>query len=226
VDEQGSLGRTPGGGKVLRCLDKDGKADKVTVFARMEHPRGLIAHGNTVWVMHPPNLTVYHDDDGDGVADRHETLVTGLTTDMITKRGGDHSTNGIRMGIDGWIYGGVGDYGIREVRGKDGSKVTLRGGGVVRVRPDGTELEVYCTGLRNPFDLAIDPFLNLFTRDNTNDGAGWDVRISHLVQTAEYGYTRLFANFPDEIMPTLGTFGQGGRNRRAVRERPHLAGEV
>ena len=45
VDEQGSLGRSPGGGRVVRCLDKDGdgKADRVSVFAKMEHPRGLIA---------------------------------------------------------------------------------------------------------------------------------------------------------------------------------------
>ena len=52
--------------------------------------------------------------------------------------------------------------------------------------------------------------MNLFTRDNTNDGAGWDVRVSHLIQTADYGYSQRFANFPDEIMPALGAFGQGG----------------
>ena len=212
VDEQGSLGRTPGGGKVLRCVDTDGdgKADKVTVFAKMEHPRGVISQNGSVWVMHPPTLSVFHDDDGDGVSDRQDVLVTGLTTEQINTRGGDHTTDGIRMGIDGWIYIGDGDYGILEAKGKDGSAVTLRGGGILRVRPDGTELEIFATGLRNPFDIAIDPFLNLFTRDNTNDGAGWDVRVSHLIQTAHYGYTQLFANFPDEIMPTLGAFGGGG----------------
>ncbi len=78
------------------------------------------------------------------------------------------------------------------------------------MRPDGTELEVFAIGLRNPFAIAIDPYLNLFTRDNTNDGAGWDVRVSHLIQTADYGYSQRFANCPDEIMPTLGAYGQGG----------------
>ena len=52
--------------------------------------------------------------------------------------------------------------------------------------------------------------MNLFTRDNTNDGAGWDMRVSHLIQSADYGYSQRFANFPDEIMPPLGAFGQGG----------------
>jgi putative membrane-bound dehydrogenase-like protein len=212
VDEQGSLGRTPGGGRVLRCIDRDGdgKADDVKVFAKMDHPRGVLYRNGSVWVMHPPTLSVFHDDDGDGVADRQEVLVTGLTTDLIDKRGGDHTTNGIRFGIDGWIYIGVGDYGIKQARGKDGRTISLRGGGVVRVRPDGTELEIYATGLRNPFDLAVDPFLNLFTRDNTNDGGGWDTRVSHLIQSAHYGYTQLYAHFTDEIMPTLGVFGNGG----------------
>lgn len=212
VDEQGSLGRTPGGGKILRCIDSndDGKVDAITVFAKVDHPRGIAYRDGRLWVMHPPTLSVFQDDDGDGIAESTDVLVTGLTTDQITNRGGDHTTNCVRMGIDGWLYIGVGDYGIKEARGKDGRRVVLRGGGVVRVRPDGTELEVYCSGLRNPFDLAIDPYLNVFTRDNTNDGAGWDVRVSLLKQSALYGYTQLFANFTDEIMPTLGAFGNGG----------------
>jgi putative membrane-bound dehydrogenase-like protein len=212
VDEQGSLGRATGGGRILRCLDKDGdgKVDEVTVFAKVEHPRGVLYRDGSVWVMHPPTLSVFRDEKGTGVATKEEVLVTGLTTDMITNRGGDHTTNGIRMGIDGWIYICVGDYGIKEARGKDGTTIVQRGGGILRVRPDGTELEVYCTGLRNPFDIAIDPFLNMFARDNTNDGGGWDSRVPHLMQSAHYGYTQLFANFTDEIMPVMGSFGNGG----------------
>src|SRR5262249_158865 len=212
-----------GGGRMLRCLDRDGdgKVDEVKVFAKVDPPRGVVYRNGSVWVMHPPTLSVFHDDDGDGVADRQDVLVTGLTTDMIVKRGGDHTTNGIRMGIDGWIYIGVGDYGIKEAKGRDGRTITLRGGGIVRVRPDGTDLEIFATGLRNPFDLAIDPYLNLFTRDNTNDGAGWDTRVSHLIQTAKYGYTQLYANFPDEIMPPLGSFGMGGATGGLFVQDPH-----
>ncbi len=210
VDEQGSIGRTPGGGKVLRCVDKDGdgKVDEVTVFAKMDHPRGLIYQDGSLWVLHPPFLSVYRDG-GKGVADKSEVLVTGLTSDMIDKRGGDHTTNGIRMGLDGWIYIAVGDYGCPPARGKDGRTITMRGG-IVRVRPDGTDLEVFVTGLRNPFDIGIDPFMNLFTRDNNdNRPGGWDIRVMHLMQSAYYGYSQHYANFPDEIMPPLGEFGGG-----------------
>ena len=182
----------------------------MNVFARMEHPRGVIAQDGKVWVLHPPLLSVFRDEDGDGTSDRQDVLVSGLTTSLIDERGGDHTTNGIRMGLDGWIYIAVGDYGFHGAKGKDGTTLSQRGGGILRVRPDGTELEVFAIGLRNPFAIAIDPFMNLFTRDNTNDGAGWDVRVSHLIQTADYGYSQRFANFPDEIMPPLGAYGQGG----------------
>src|SRR5690606_20936973 len=47
------------------------------------------------------------------------------------------------------------------------------------------------------------------TRDNTNDGGGWDIRVSHIMQSANYGYPSLYLNFPDEIMPTLAVYGGG-----------------
>ena len=204
-DQQGSLGTDKGGGRVLRCVDHDadGHVDRVTVFCEVDHVRGVCYRDGNVWVCHPPFLTLFRDEDGDGVADWNQQLVRGLTTELVDTRGGDHTTNGIRMGIDGWIYIGCGDYGVPAAEGVDGSKVVLRGGGILRVRPDGTELELYCSGLRNPFDIAIDPQLNLFTRDNTNDGGGWDTRVSQLFATAEYGYPRLFANFSDEIFADL-----------------------
>ena len=129
VDEQGSLGRTPGGGRVVRCIDDDGdgKADRVNVFAKMEHPRGVIAQDGKVWVLHPPMLSVFRDEDGDGTSDRQDVLVSGLTTSLIDERGGDHTTNGIRMGLDGWIYIAVGDYGFHGAKGKDGTTLSQRG---------------------------------------------------------------------------------------------------
>ena len=93
--------------------------------------------------------------------------------------------------------------------GKDGTERRLRGGGIARVRTDGSGLEVYNRGQRNIYDVAIDPFLNVFTRDNTNDGGGWDVRLSQIVSTGQYGYPLLFSHFGDEIVPPLADYGGG-----------------
>ncbi|MED5417752.1 MAG: heme-binding protein, partial [Verrucomicrobiota bacterium] len=124
-------------------------------------------------------------------------------------RGADHTTNGIRLGIDGWIYIAVGDFGIVGARGTDGRELTMLGGGVVRVRPDGSEMEFYTRGLRNIYDVAIDPLMNMFTRGNTNDGGGWNIRFIHHIQSGQYGYPMLFKHFTDEIIPALQDLGGG-----------------
>src|SRR5690606_1835849 len=167
-----------------------------------------VADGNTVYVMHPPTLTAFRDTDGDGIADESEELVRGLGFGLDF-RGADHTTNNIAMGIDGWIYVAVGDYGILEAVGKDGSRVAQRGGSVVRVRPDGTDLELYTVGTRNIYDVAIDPFLQLFSRDNTNDGDGWNTRLHYLPALADMGYPARYRNFADELMPSLEDYGGG-----------------
>ena len=210
VDENGSLDRKPKRGRIVRCVDSDddGQADKFTTFAEMDSPRGIVVDGNAVYVQHPPFVSVYHDDNGDGVSDRSQQLVNGLGFDL-NFRGADHTTNGMTLGIDGWLYIAVGDYGFVKAEGSDGQSVQMRGGGVVRVRPDGRELEIVSRGQRNIYDVAVDPYLNLYTRDNTNDGGGWNVRLSHVIPQGQYGYPSLFVNFPDEIVQPLADYGGG-----------------
>ncbi|MEL0095255.1 MAG: discoidin domain-containing protein [Planctomycetaceae bacterium] len=211
VDPQGSLGKEDGQGKVIRCIDVDGdgKADKFNEFARMDHPRGLFYDHGSLWVLHPPLLSVFHDTDGDGTADKHEELITGISTDEVEHRGADHTTNGIRMGIDGWLYIAVGDFGFTNAKGADGKVLAKRGGGILRVRPDGTEMEIYNWGQRNILDVCIDPLMNVYTRDNTNDGGGWDIRLSHIHQSGNYGYPSLYVNFTEEGLPPLADYGGG-----------------
>ncbi len=214
VDENGSLGTEPGRGRVVRCVDADGdgKAEQFTTFAEMDTPRGVLweprGAGGVLYVMHPPNLTAYYDETGSGVAQRSEELVTGLGFDL-SFRGGDHTTNGCRLGIDGWIYIAVGDYGAVAAKGRDSATVQLKGGGVVRVRTDGTGLEIVSRGQRNICDVAISPTLDLFTRDNSNDGDGWNDRLTHVVPGAHYGYPSFFKNFAADCLPALADYGSG-----------------
>lgn len=210
VDPNLSLTATKGRGKIVRLVDTDhdGKADQYSVFAEMDSPRGVAYDGKTLYVMHPPNLTAYRDTSGDGIADVSEDLVKGLGFDLDF-RGADHTTNGITMGIDGWLYIAVGDYGYRHAVGKDGTAIEHRGGGVVRVRTDGSGLELYASGTRNIYDLAVDPFLHVFTRDNTNDGDGWDIRLHYLPAGAFMGYPMLYKNFASEHMRSLADYGGG-----------------
>lgn len=224
VDMIGSLGKTPGKGSIVRLVDtnNDGKVDKHTTFAMLDNPRGIISQGDQVFVLHTTfsketgkasgmDLVVLEDKNRDGIADGPaKPLVQNVCSPkFLQSRGTDHATNGIRMGIDGWIYIAVGDFGFHDAVDRSGRKMTQLGGGIVRVRPDGTEMEVYTHGLRNIYDVAIDPYMNIFTRDNTNDGGGWNIRFSNQIQSGEYGYPMLFKNFTEEIIPALVDLGGG-----------------
>ena len=210
VDRNSSLQADPGMGSILRLVDRnnDGQADDYTVFATMDSPRGAVFDGDTLYVTHPPSLTAYRDGDGDGIAEESHTLVRGLGFGLDF-RGADHTVNGVELGIDGWLYIAVGDYGLVKAVGTDGREIQMRGGGNVRVRRDGTGLEIYSRGTRNDYDIAIDPYLNLFARGNTNDGGGWDIRLNHFVPGARYGYPSLFRNFGDEVVAPLADYGGG-----------------
>lgn len=210
IDENGSLDAKPGRGRVVRCTDTDGDgvADKFVTFAKMDSPRGIWFDNNVFYVQHPPLIEAFYDDNGDGVADRSEVLVRGLGFDLKF-RGADHTINGMRMGIDGFLYIACGDYGGTNVVAKDGTRLQLHGGGVARVRPDGTGLEIVSHGQRNIYDVAVSPEMDLFTRDNTNDGDGWDVRLSHVVMGGNYGYPTLFKKFGDEIIYPIADYGGG-----------------
>lgn len=210
IDENGSIDAKPGRGRVVRCTDtdRDGRADKFVTFATMDSPRGIWFDNNVLYVQHPPFVTAFFDDNGDGKSDRSDVLVRGLGFDLKF-RGADHTINGMRMGIDGFLYIACGDYGATNAVGKDGTRIQLYGGGVVRVRPDGTGLEIVSRGQRNIYDVAVSPELDLFTRDNTNDGDGWDVRLSHVILNGEYGYPTLFKKFGDEIVQPMAVYGGG-----------------
>ncbi|MEZ6090772.1 MAG: discoidin domain-containing protein [Pirellulaceae bacterium] len=209
-DGNGSLGRDPQRGRVIRLrdLDGDGRADETKVFCEVDSPRGLVWDRDRLYLMHPPNLSVFFDHDDDGVADEQKTLVKNLAFGY-DKRPADHTTNGVSIGVDGWLYIAGGDFGFINAEGTDGRKLTHRGGGVIRVRPDGSGLEIYSTGTRNILEVAISPQMDLFARDNTNDGGGWDVRLHHFTGNDDHGYPRLYKNFPSECVPPLADYGGG-----------------
>ncbi|MEO8621574.1 MAG: PQQ-dependent sugar dehydrogenase, partial [bacterium] len=210
VDPNLSLSTIKGVGRVMRLVDTDGDghADKYTTFAEMDSPRGVVSDGKTVYVMHPPMLTAYRDTNGDGIADESTDIVTGLGFDLDF-RGADHTTNNVELGPDGWLYVAVGDYGFIRAVGTDGRQIQHRGGAVVRVRPDGSNLEIVAVGTRNIYDVAIDPFGRVYARDNTNDGDGWDTRLHYLAPGANMGYPIKYQNFKTEHFPTLADYGPG-----------------
>lgn len=210
-DPNGSVGNERGKGRILRLVDKDddGRADTVTNFVpALDSPRGIVAEGETVYVLHPPHISRFTDTNGDGVADQSQVIAKNIGWDLSARKA-DHGSNGLSLGIDGWIYAAIGDFGFTKAEGTDGRTAQLRGGGVIRVRRDGTGLEVYARGTRNILEVEMSPLLDGFARDNTNDGGGWNVRFHHITGLEDHGYPSLFRNFADEVVAPIVDYGGG-----------------
>lgn len=172
---------------------------------------GIQEIDDAIYVMNMPFLTVLRDRDGDGVAEERSELLSDLGPPAPGWPGGfnDHIVSGLRLGMDGFLYVSVGDKGVPRATGRDGGTIQLVGGGVVRVRPDGTQLEVVATGTRNHLDVALDERDELFTYDNTDDGLGWWTRFTHVMPTGHYGYPWDYHDHPERMLPCMKDDGGG-----------------
>lgn len=90
---------------------------------------------------------------------------------------GLHSANGIAFGPDGFGYVGVGaraDHGEILEEGPDkGQQDELHPleASILRFSPDGSVVEPYARGFRNPYDIAWDANGQLYATDNGPDGS-------------------------------------------------------
>jgi putative membrane-bound dehydrogenase-like protein len=195
--------------RLVEDTDGDGYADRMTVFADgFNSIQGLAYHGGTVYVMHAPYLTAVRDNKSTGKADERRDLLTGLGLPPEKDPIRLHNANGVVAGHDGWLYLALGDHGC-DVQRPEGDRLVLQGGGVLRCRPDGRDLHVFATGLRNIYDVALDEELNVFLRDNENDGGDYKIRVCHSFFGADHGYPYLYYERPAEALPPLADLGLG-----------------
>ncbi len=145
---------------------------------------GLLAIDGDVWFTCIPSLWRLQDPNNDGVAEIQDEVYRGFGV-RVALRG--HDLHGLALGLDGRLYWSLGDRGFH-IELEDGAVLHSPGeGGVFRCELDGSDLELYHHGLRNPQELAFDNFGNLFTGDNNSD-AGDKARLVYCVEGGETGW--------------------------------------
>ncbi|MBI4664378.1 MAG: HEAT repeat domain-containing protein [Verrucomicrobia bacterium] len=175
---------------LLEDSDGDGKADKSTVFADGFNDltsgiaAGVLARKGDVWFTCIPDLWRLRDQDGDGQAERRDVLQHGYGVRFGFY---GHDLHGLRLGPDGKIYFSIGDRGFNVVTNEGKRVAAPESGAVLRCNPDGSDLEIFATGLRNPQELAFDQYGNLFTGDNNSDG-GDQARWVYVVEGGDSGW--------------------------------------
>ena len=175
----------------IEDTDGDGKADTSKVFAEgFNEPNngaaaGVLPYGNDVYYTIYPDIWRLTDQDQDGVADSREILHRGFGVHAAMD---GHDIHGLTVGPDGWIYFSVGDNGI-SVTTKEGNKIHHPNtGGVLRMRPDGSDLELFAYGLRNVQEIAFDDFGNWFSVDNDGDVRGERERFVYITEGSDSGW--------------------------------------
>ncbi|MDX2019537.1 MAG: c-type cytochrome [Deltaproteobacteria bacterium] len=174
---------------LLKDTNHDGVADSATTFATgFNSIQGLAWRGKDLYVANAPELTLVRDVNGDDVADEYIKLYEGLGHNR-------HGLHGLVFGPDGWLYMSQGNSAVspkaprpfRDLMGVKSNALSRQKpktfsastykhgfidawpeleGGVLKAKPDGSQLQIFARGMRNPFDMDFDATFDWLATDN------------------------------------------------------------
>jgi putative membrane-bound dehydrogenase-like protein len=177
--------------KVLSAAKGKGFYDEAKVILEEEMPSTILRHDGWLYLAGRGTVRRYKQRKTGGSFDVREVVAQGFG-------GLHHSVSGLTIGNDGWLYISAGD-GDNVVEGSDGSRASVyRTGAVFRCRPDGSKMQVYSLGFRNPYrDVAFDGNGNILHVDSGLElsGKGLDpekkfsgCRLLHVVEECDFGW--------------------------------------
>jgi quinoprotein glucose dehydrogenase len=183
----------------LEDSDGDGRLDRSVVLAngfnRIEEGTGagVLARGADVYFTCIPKLWKLSDHDDDGRADDRAVLSDGYGV-RVAFRG--HDLHGLVIGPDGRLYYTIGDRGYHVTTADGRVLANPESGAVFRCELDGSSLEVFATGMRNPQELAFNDLGDLFSVDNNSD-SGDKARVIQILEGGDSGWRMHYQYLPD-----------------------------
>jgi glucose/arabinose dehydrogenase len=190
----------PRQGEVLlleRDLDRDGRADGRQVLMQgLKRPHGLELWQGWLYVAESDAIGRIRFDHVSGkVSGEYQRIITNLPDT------GNHWTKTIGIGPDGWLYLSIGSS-CNVCEEADKRRATI-----MRFLPDGSEGEIYASGLRNSVGLDWAPWDQaLYATDNGRDFLGDDSPPCELNKIEQHGfYGWPYINGFGEADPQYGT---------------------
>lgn len=165
---------------------------------------GIMVHKNDVYLTVSPDIWRLRDTTGDGVMDTKESLAHGSGVHIGF---GGHGLSGPLIGPDGRLYWKQGDLGVNITTREGRRLVNPHSGVILRANPDGSDAEIFASGLRNPQEFAFDEYGNLISPDNDGDHSGETERMMYVVDGMDAGW---------RINWQFGKYGDPDNNRYNV----------
>ena len=147
---------------------------------------GVLRHSSgDLYVTIAPDLWRLRDTDGDGVFDEKTSVSHGYSVHPSFSA---HGLSAPMQGPDGMIYWKIGEIGMHVVDRSGREWAYPHTGAVLRANPDGTDFEVYASGVRNPHEIAFDEHGDLFAVDNDGDYPGESERLIYIAEGSDAGW--------------------------------------
>ena len=184
----------PGRIKVFRGISKDGKAERVEIFASgLKQPFGIAfyplgANPKYVFVANTDSVVRFPYQNGDLKArGPREVIVPNLPGGGLL-RGGGHWTRDIVFSLDGKkMYVSVGSQ--SNVDDTDNNPIEFHRADILEANPDGSRLRVYAWGIRNAVGIAVHPQTGeLWASVNERDELGDNLPPDYITRVQDGGF--------------------------------------
>jgi putative heme-binding domain-containing protein len=213
---------------LLSDTNGDGLEDQATAFwtneGRIRSPIGMTLtppgydRGEGLFVATKSECLLLTDTNGDGKADTETVVASGWSESF-------HNVDALGVAIDpedGSVYFGLGtanfaDPWLRDQEGKPHYRLDGERSAILKVAPDFSRREVYCTGIRFPVALAFNRHGDLFCTDQ--EGATWVPNgnpldeLLHLQRGRHYGFPPRHPRLLPDVVDEPSTYDYGPQHQ-------------
>jgi glucose/arabinose dehydrogenase len=198
ASERHLLVSSPRSGSILLLTDSDADGaldEQKPLLEGLRRPHGLTWHEGWLYIAESSQIgRIPFDLASATPGGAYQPVVTGLTDN------GNHWSKSLRFDDNGWMYVAMGSS-CNVCEESDARRATI-----MRYRADGSDGEIYATGLRNSVGLDFAPWDgSLYATDNGRDLLGDDYppcELNRIESGGFYGWP--FLNGDNELDPDFG----------------------